>query len=115
MKVLHAFLFASRGILRFFRAERNGTIEFILAVVAVVAGLFLHIGREDWIHVILCIAAVFAAEMMNTAIEKACDIIQPAHDPRIMDIKDMAAGSVLLTALASAIIGWLIFTPYLMR
>jgi diacylglycerol kinase len=115
MKLLQAFRHAARGILMFFRSERNGGIQLIVAVATLTAGALLHISATDWIHVVMCIAAVFAAEMMNTAIEKVCDIIRPEHDVRIMDIKDMAAGGVLLTALASAIIGWLIFSPYLMR
>jgi diacylglycerol kinase len=115
MKFLQAFGYAARGILMFFRSERNGSIQLIVAVVTATAGGLLRISGTDWIHVVLCIGAVFAAEMMNTAIEKICDVVQPDPDPRIRDIKDIAAGAVLLIALTSAVIGAIIFTPYLFK
>ena len=113
MKFLPAFRFAARGILMFFRSERNGAIQLIVAVATMMAGVFLHISVTDWIHVVMCIGAVFAAEMLNTAVEKICDLVKPEQDPRVRDIKDLAAGAVLVTALASAAIGGMIFLPYL--
>jgi diacylglycerol kinase (ATP) len=115
MKVLHAFVFASRGILRFFRFERNGYVQLLLALFTALAGMFFGITRQDWLHISICIGMVFAAEMMNTAIEKICDLIHPEQDPRIRDIKDLAAGAVLTVSLASAVIGVIIFSPYLFR
>jgi diacylglycerol kinase (ATP) len=113
MKLLHAFDHAGRGILMFFRSERNGAIQLVIAVATLTAGGLLRISRTDWMHVVLCIGAVFTAEMMNTAIEKICDVVHPEQDARIRDIKDIAAGGVLLTAIASAVIGLIIFSPYI--
>ena len=49
--------------------------------------------------------------MMNSAIEKVCDKINPHKDPVIKIIKDVAAGAVLLASLVSAVIALLIFLP----
>ncbi len=57
-------------------------------------------------------AAVLSAEIFNTAIEKMCDIIQPDFDERIGFIKDIAAGAVVLIAIASAVIGVLVYWKY---
>jgi diacylglycerol kinase (ATP) len=57
-------------------------------------------------------AAVLSAEIFNTAIEKICDIIQPDFDERIGFIKDIAAGAVVLIAIASAVIGVLVYWKY---
>jgi diacylglycerol kinase len=113
MKLLQAFRHAARGILMFFRFERNGAIQLIIAVVVLMAGVFLKISLIDWIHVVMCVGAVFAAEMLNTAVEKLCDMVHPGEDDRVKDIKDLAAGAVLVTAIASAAIGGMIFIPYL--
>lgn len=113
MKLFQAFRHAARGILMFFRSERNGAIQVIVAVLTMMAGVFLHISTMDWVHVIMCIGAVFTAEMLNTAVEKLCDMVKPEQDPRVRDIKDLAAGAVLVTAIASAAIGGMIFFPYL--
>ena len=39
---------------------------------------------------------ILAAEALNTAIEKLCDMIQPEFDLRIKDIKDLAAAGIFL-------------------
>ncbi|MBE0651218.1 MAG: diacylglycerol kinase, partial [Bacteroidales bacterium] len=39
------------------------------------------------------------------------DIVHPDHDPRAGLVKDLAAGAVLITAIAAAIVGFLIFIP----
>jgi diacylglycerol kinase (ATP) len=55
------------------------------------------------------------AEIFNTAIEKTLDLIDTEHNPRIMIIKDMAAGAVLVAAVAAVLMGVVIFGPYLVR
>ena len=57
--------------------------------------------------------AVLSLEILNTCVEKICDIIQPEYDQRIKVIKDIAAGSVVLMAIASVFVGILIYWKYL--
>jgi diacylglycerol kinase len=65
----------------------------------------------EWVMVILTIGIVLAAEAFNTAIEQIANFIQPDQDKRIEYIKDMAAGGVLITAIAAFIVGLIIFLP----
>ena len=65
----------------------------------------------EWLVVVLCITVVLTLEMINTAIEKLCDVVQPDYHPQIKIIKDIAAGAVLIAALGSIIIGAIIFVP----
>jgi diacylglycerol kinase len=62
-------------------------------------------------------AAVIAVEIVNTAVERLCDFIAELHgigqDPRIRDIKDLAAGAVLVVAVGAAGIGVIVFGPLL--
>ena len=66
---------------------------------------------------VLSIGAVLGTEIMNTAIERTCDLVAElhglGHDRRIRDIKDLAAAAVLVVALGAAIIGIIVFSPYL--
>ncbi len=54
---------------------------------------------------------VFAAETVNTAIEKLCDKLQPQQDPAIKTIKDLAAASVLFVVIGAISAGLIIFLP----
>ena len=61
----------------------------------------------------LCIGLVLSAEAVNSAIEALADRVSPAYDEAIKRTKDLAAGAVLLLAIASAVVGLIIFLPKL--
>ena len=106
-----AFGFAFYGLFLFIKKERNGKIQFAIAVLAIACSIALQISAQQWIIVLLCIAAVLSLEMLNSTIEKLCDLIHPGYHPTIKIIKDVAAGAVLWTSIISAIIGVIIFLP----
>lgn len=80
-------------------------------MIATTIGLVCNISATEWMIVIGCIALVMAMEMMNTAIEKLCNIVSKDFHPTIKIIKDVTAGAVLLGAIGSLIIGAIIFIP----
>lgn len=60
----------------------------------------------------LAIALVWITEALNTAIEQLGDAITTEREPRIGFAKDIAAGAVLVSAIAAAAIGGLTLAPY---
>ena len=50
-------------------------------------------------------------EMINTAIEKLCDVVHLEQHPLIKKVKDIAAGAVLVSAVFSLITAAIIFLP----
>lgn len=110
-KRLKSFAFAFNGVKIFFHREHNAWIHAAAAAVAVAASFLLHISPAEWIAVLLAIALVWIAELLNTALEKLLDHLSPAQHPRVKEIKDMAAGAVLIAALFAVIIASIIFIP----
>jgi len=107
---------ASSGVLRVIKTERNMKIHLLIASMVILAGLFFGISRLEWLVIILIIRLVLAAEIFNAAIEQTCDYIDKQHDLKFGETKiarDMAASAVWLLAIASMIIGVLIFLPHL--
>ena len=87
--------------------HRSILTQFVLGALAVAAGLILRITSGEWIAVVLCIGMVITTEYLNTAIEFICNYLTTKKDAKIKEIKDLAAGAVLvssLTALVTAII-----------
>ena len=80
---------------------------------AIIAGFVFGVEALEWCALVLCIALVFAAEGMNTAIESLADAVHPDQHPLVGRAKDVAAGAVLLCAIGSAVVGAIIFLPYL--
>lgn len=114
-KQLRSFSYAWQGILSCVGKEQNLSFHLIATVIVIIAGFVLGITRTEWTVIILCIGIVIAAELFNTAIEKLVDLVSPERHPIAGQVKDIAAGAVLVCAVAAAIIGLLIFVPYLTR
>jgi len=111
------FSFAFSGIFEVIKAERNIKIHLVLATLAVLLGLILGINRLEWLAVILIISAVLVAEIFNSAIEEICNIIKREDHLDYQEtkfIRDASAGAVFILAIASIIIGVIIFLPYLL-
>ena len=113
LKVMHSFIYAWRGIVNMMLNEHNAWIHSIAAVGVVIAGLCFGITRMEWIIIILCIGLVFAAEAFNTAIERLANVVSPDWNEMIGKAKDLAAGAVLLISVAVAIVGLIVFIPYI--
>jgi diacylglycerol kinase (ATP) len=106
---------AMAGILRMIRCQHNAWIHAAATAVVLAAAFFLRVSAADWCWIILAISIVWTAEALNTAFEFLADAASPEFHPLVRDAKDVAAGAVLLTAVAAAIIGALVFWPYLAR
>lgn len=111
--ILSTFKNALSGCVYFFRHERNGKIQLTAAIIAVSVAAWLNISGAEWIVILLCISAVFSLEMVNSAIERICDLVHPEFHPLIKIIKDVAAAAVLVAAIVSTIVGIIIFLPKL--
>lgn len=111
LNFLKAFVYAFNGLVIFFRHERNGKIQSFVAAVILVVSWWLKVSSMELIIILACIAAVLSLEMLNSALEKLCNLVHPTYHPAIKTIKDMAAASVLWTSIFSTIIGVIIFLP----
>ncbi|MGG4217411.1 diacylglycerol kinase family protein [Paenibacillus jamilae] len=103
------FRYAAEGVIYALRTQVNMRIHVVVALLVIVAGLILHISRLDWLFVCMAIAIVMVAELINTAVEAAVDLISPDIHPLAKAAKDTAAGAVLLAAVFAVIIGIFVF------
>jgi diacylglycerol kinase (ATP) len=112
---IRSFRHAIAGFLRMIRCQHNAWIHALATLIVLAAALFFHISAADWCWIIVAISIVWTAEALNTAFEFLADAASPEFHPLVRDAKDVAAGAVLLTAIAASIIGVIIFWPYLHR
>ena len=106
---MKCFKFAAEGILAAVKTQRTMRIHRAFAFYVILAGVVTKLPRAEWAIVIFCMAAVMSLELINTAIESLCDRVSAEYSPQIKLAKDAAAGAVLVCAIASAIIGCIIF------
>jgi len=110
-----SFLNAFRGVFLIMKSERNFRIELLAFAVNVVLIFYFRLSSYDTALILLVSFAVLAAEMLNTSIENVCDMVHPEFDKRIGFIKDVAAGAVLLMAIASVVVGIMVYGKYLVN
>lgn len=110
-RLIRSFEYALKGVVHAFCSQQNARIHLAAAVIAIAMGFVFHISTIEWIAIIIVIAMVFAAELINTSIEMLTDKVSPDYDPNAGKIKDMAAAAVLIMAIAALITGLIIFIP----
>ncbi len=108
---IKSFGFAIEGIITFFKTQHNAWIHAFAALIVVVLGFALNVNNAEWCFLITAIALVFISEMLNTAIEFLTDIVSPDYNLKAKKVKDVAAGAVLISALAALVIGVIVFLP----
>ena len=111
---IRSFTHALHGIAMTLRSQHNAWVHAVATIVAIIASIALGISRTEWCLITFAIAGVWVAEAMNTAFEFLCDVASPEFHPTVKQAKDVAAGAVLISAIAAVAIGLLVFGPRLL-
>jgi len=106
-----SFHYAFAGIHKMIKSEHNASVHLLGTIVVLMAALFFRITALQLAVLVFAIALVWITEMINTCIEKIMDFISLEDHPQIQFIKDVAAGAVLISAIAAFLTGVLIFIP----
>jgi len=108
-----SFRYAFEGIEYFLLREHNTWIHVTATVFCSVLAIVTGVTKTEAALLVLATAFVWAAELINTAIEKIMDMISGERMREIKYIKDMAAAAVLIASLAALCTGAIIFIPKL--
>jgi diacylglycerol kinase (ATP) len=108
--IFDSFNYAFEGLIHVLRTQRNMRVHFAAAVIVLVFALFVGVSKIELIALLISIAFVLVAEMINTAIEGAIDVATTSFDPMAKLAKDIAAGAVLLATINAVAVGYLVFS-----
>lgn len=108
---LDRFRYAFAGVADGIIKDKSVRFQFILAAMAIAAGIVLKLPVSEWLWILLSITMVIVSEIFNSCIEKLVDYISLERNEQAKLIKDMAAGAVLLTSCFALITGCLIYIP----
>ncbi|MCC9165388.1 diacylglycerol kinase family protein [Pontibacter harenae] len=113
-KRYNSFKFALRGLNSAVRSEPHMRLHVLSAIGVVIAGFFFDVTKTEWCALVGCIGLVFTAEIINTSIETLTNLVSPEWHDLAGKTKDLAAGAVLAASITAAIIGLIVFVPYLL-
>ncbi len=98
---------AINGLRAAWRDEDNFRLHIQSTLATLILFSIVQPAAVWWALIILCIALVLAAELVNSAIEALADRLHPEMHPDIGKVKDMLAGMVLVISLAALLIALL--------
>ena len=110
-----SFGYALSGFLHALKHNRNLRIALFLAVLVILLGLYFQVTSLEMVILVIVVLLVILSEMINTSLEEMVNLITNEHKKEAKIAKDVAAGMVLVAAVGAIIIGFLIFTPYVLK
>lgn len=113
--ILQSFGYAFEGVFHALKYNQNLRIHFAVGIIVIIASLIFHVNPFEMGILGIMILLVISAEMVNSSIEEMVNLISIGHSKEAKIAKDVAAGMVLLTAISSVIVGFLIFFPYVVK
>lgn len=111
-KIKDSFKFAFNGLKETLIFERN--FKIMIAAALLMTGTMFYFGtsRTEKAVIFTAIFTVLTLELVNTAIERLLDFLEPKHHEQVRLIKDLMAAIVLVACFGAIIIGLIVFWPY---
>ena len=113
-KRLKSFEYAFKGLSHAISTQHNIWIHLLATALIIWAGFHYCLNGTEWCIILLSIGLVLGLEIINSSIESLTDMVSPEYDKLAGKVKDMAAGAVLLAAIVTAVIGFIVFLPKIM-
>lgn len=110
-RLFKSFSYAIKGLIKTFKEEQNLRVQAIAGLAVLFLAWFFKVERIEWALLIVVIFLVILVEIINSAIERAADVLKPRIDSYVKEIKDIMAAAVMIASIAAVIVGLIIFIP----
>jgi undecaprenol kinase len=84
-----------------------------IATVSVILGILFNITSVEWALLTITMGVLLSAEMVNTVVEEVTDHFVNEQSTTAKIVKDLGSGFVLVIAITTLIVLFLIFGKYL--
>ena len=103
-------IFALNGVRLAFRSQRNFRKHLLIALFTFSIAFFLKVEIIEFCIILFANAFVLVVEMLNSVVEFVIDAYYKNKWAKLAKLsKDIAAGAVLISAIASALVSLLIY------
>jgi diacylglycerol kinase len=112
-KLFKSFRYAFRGLKYALKNEQNFQIEILIGILVVILMFLFPTRTLEKIALFIVIFAVLVIELINTIFERVVDMLKPRVHPYAQLVKDIMAAAVMLSSIGAAIVGIIIFWPFI--
>lgn len=103
--------YSINGIKCYAKEGKSIIIYIACSILEIIFGFLYHINGLEWILVICILGFILSIELINTAIEAACDAITKEYNPLIKIAKDCGSGATFVVFIVAIILNIIIFAP----
>lgn len=108
-----SFKHAFDGVMWALKTQPNFRVHLTISFLVLFFAWFFRVTSTEWMILVFAIVLGLSTEMVNTAIEAMTDLITKDYRVEAKIAKDVSAGMMLMTAIGTAIVGLIIFVPYM--
>lgn len=112
-RFLKSWSYSIDGLKYAYKNEQSMMIHFFATILVVSLGLAFEITLMEWCFAFISIGLVLAGELINTSIEAVVDLVTTEIHPLAKIAKDCGSAATFVLSLISAIIGSIVFVPYI--
>lgn len=109
--VINSFPYAIEGLKLALKNEPNFRVHILIGFLVMLLAITFQFSPIELAILILTIGFVVILELVNTMLESVVDLVSPNIKKEAKIAKDVAAGSVLIAAMMSVLIGIILFLP----
>lgn len=110
-----SFKFSIEGLKYAYKYEQSMLIHVIATIGVVTANFLLQVTGMEWLITLLAIGMVLSAELINTAIEAVVDLVTLEIHPLAKIAKDCGSAATFVLACMAAVIGFVVYIPYIIN
>ncbi|MGI6609354.1 MAG: diacylglycerol kinase [Limnochordia bacterium] len=101
--------YAVAGLVYAFRTQRHLRAHFLITVLVVLLAMAFDLTPMELALLGLTIGLVIICELVNTSVEATVDLVTEEYHPLAAIAKNVAAAAVLMAAVTSLVMGYLLF------
>ena len=109
--VLDVIKYSVNGLVCYAKEGKSIIIYLVCSIIEIILGFLYHINGLEWILIICILGFILSVELINTAIEAACDAITKEYNPLIKVAKDCGSGATFILFIVAIILNIIIFAP----
>lgn len=109
--VYNILKYSLNGIKSYAEDGKSFIIYVFCSIAEIIAGFIFDINGLEWILIISILGIILSVELLNTAIESACDAITKEYNPLIKIAKDCGSGATFVIFVVALILNIIIFYP----
>jgi diacylglycerol kinase (ATP) len=108
------FADAFAGIAAGVRNESSFWVHLPATIAVGIAATALRVSSVEACLLALCVMAVLGAELLNSALERMAQAVTSDYSEDVRVALNVSSGAVLVIALGAAVVGGIIFIPYVL-